>query len=294
MDDLLPRADISAQLGDPIALLGSANWKERKEGLDAVEAAIAAAGGRIQANVGRRAGAEAGVLCGERGRCGAVAGGPISGSRPPSDVTAAAETNRWPTCSPRSRRAWRTQTGTWRCRCGAVGGGSDIRPAAVSLRAVAAASRGQWPRTPARPPARDRLFPARRRWASSQSWRRRWGAASGARGASCWGLRSSASPTTSPWWAGLPCFRRICASLHTWLLAAASALLPRAQLLCGSGSPSLRPRPRTHTNPLASHAAAGARRGHRHGRGVGGRRARRAALRGGRGGGVPARVLSCL
>lgn len=49
MDDLLPRADISGQLaGEVIGKLGSANWKERKEGLDEVEAILAAAGGRIQ------------------------------------------------------------------------------------------------------------------------------------------------------------------------------------------------------------------------------------------------------
>lgn len=49
MDDLLPRTDISSQItGELIGKLGSANWKERKEGLDEVEAILAAAGGRIR------------------------------------------------------------------------------------------------------------------------------------------------------------------------------------------------------------------------------------------------------
>lgn len=49
MDDLLPRSDISGQItGELVGKLGSANWKERKEGLDEVEAILAAAGGRIQ------------------------------------------------------------------------------------------------------------------------------------------------------------------------------------------------------------------------------------------------------
>jgi hypothetical protein len=49
MDDLLPRADISGQItGELLGKLTSANWKERKEGLDEVEAILAAAGGRIQ------------------------------------------------------------------------------------------------------------------------------------------------------------------------------------------------------------------------------------------------------
>jgi cytoskeleton-associated protein 5 len=49
MDDLLPRSDISGQItGELVGKLGSANWKERKEGLDEVEAIITAAGGRIQ------------------------------------------------------------------------------------------------------------------------------------------------------------------------------------------------------------------------------------------------------
>eukprot|EP00775_Hariotina_reticulata_P007310 gene7310-7523_t len=53
MDDLLPRADISGQItGELVSKLCSANWKERKEGLDEVEAIIAAAGGRIQPSVG--------------------------------------------------------------------------------------------------------------------------------------------------------------------------------------------------------------------------------------------------
>jgi hypothetical protein len=49
MDDLLPRADISGQItGELVGKLTSANWKERKEGLDEVEGILAAAGGRIQ------------------------------------------------------------------------------------------------------------------------------------------------------------------------------------------------------------------------------------------------------
>lgn len=49
MDDLLPRSDISGQItSELVGKLGSANWKERKEGLDEVEAILAAAGGRIQ------------------------------------------------------------------------------------------------------------------------------------------------------------------------------------------------------------------------------------------------------
>ena len=51
MDDLLPRADISGALAGAVAALGSANWKERKEGLDEIEAVVAAAGGRIHPNV---------------------------------------------------------------------------------------------------------------------------------------------------------------------------------------------------------------------------------------------------
>jgi cytoskeleton-associated protein 5 len=53
MDDLLPRADISGQItGELVGKICSANWKERKEGLDEVEAIVAAAGGRIQPSVG--------------------------------------------------------------------------------------------------------------------------------------------------------------------------------------------------------------------------------------------------
>jgi hypothetical protein len=56
MDDLLPRADISGALAPLVAGLGSSNWKDRKAALDEVEAAVAAAGGRIQPNVRRAAG----------------------------------------------------------------------------------------------------------------------------------------------------------------------------------------------------------------------------------------------
>jgi len=52
LDDLLPRADISAAIASPVAALSSPNWKERKAGLDEIEAAIAAAGRRIQPSVG--------------------------------------------------------------------------------------------------------------------------------------------------------------------------------------------------------------------------------------------------
>jgi hypothetical protein len=52
MDDLLPRADISGEIASAVAALGSANWKERKAALDEIEAAVAAAGGRIQPGVG--------------------------------------------------------------------------------------------------------------------------------------------------------------------------------------------------------------------------------------------------
>lgn len=53
MDDLLPRADISGAIAGAVGMLGSANWKERKEALDEIEAALAGAGGRIQPNVRR-------------------------------------------------------------------------------------------------------------------------------------------------------------------------------------------------------------------------------------------------
>jgi hypothetical protein len=56
MDDLLPRADISGAIAPHVAALGSANWKERKAALDEIDAAIASAGGRIQANVSTRGG----------------------------------------------------------------------------------------------------------------------------------------------------------------------------------------------------------------------------------------------
>lgn len=56
IDDLLPRSDISGQItGELVGKMGSANWKERKEALDEVEAIIAAAGGRIQPCVSRAA-----------------------------------------------------------------------------------------------------------------------------------------------------------------------------------------------------------------------------------------------
>jgi len=52
MDDLLPRADISDSI-TPALLndLGSANWKDRKAALDAVEQLLVDAGGRIQPTV---------------------------------------------------------------------------------------------------------------------------------------------------------------------------------------------------------------------------------------------------
>jgi cytoskeleton-associated protein 5 len=48
-DNLLPRADVSAQLADPALLsaLCSSDWKERKAAVEAVDAAVAGAGGRI-------------------------------------------------------------------------------------------------------------------------------------------------------------------------------------------------------------------------------------------------------
>lgn len=52
-DDLLPREDISASITPALlSNLGSANWKERKAGMDEVEGLVAAAGGRIQPHVG--------------------------------------------------------------------------------------------------------------------------------------------------------------------------------------------------------------------------------------------------
>lgn len=63
MDDLLPRADVSGAIAGAVAALGSANWKDRKAGLEEIEAAVAAAGGRIQANVRRTR------FPGPRGRC---------------------------------------------------------------------------------------------------------------------------------------------------------------------------------------------------------------------------------
>ncbi|CAD7700615.1 unnamed protein product [Ostreobium quekettii] len=52
-DDFLPRQDISAQITPAlINKLGSANWKERKEGLDDVEQILAGAGNRIDPCVG--------------------------------------------------------------------------------------------------------------------------------------------------------------------------------------------------------------------------------------------------
>lgn len=51
-EDLLPRADISASITPALLTnLGSANWKERKQGLDDVEALLVGAGGRIQPQV---------------------------------------------------------------------------------------------------------------------------------------------------------------------------------------------------------------------------------------------------
>ncbi|KAL6753732.1 armadillo-type protein [Haematococcus lacustris] len=53
MDELMPRADISAAF-TPALLesLGGSNWKDRKQAMDNVEAAITSAGGRIQPQVG--------------------------------------------------------------------------------------------------------------------------------------------------------------------------------------------------------------------------------------------------
>ncbi len=81
-DDLLPREDISGAITSKlVAELGSANWKERKAAMDEVEGLLAAAGGRIQPNVGaRRWGA------GGAGRC---AGGWCAG---------ASGLGRWRTC----------------------------------------------------------------------------------------------------------------------------------------------------------------------------------------------------
>ncbi len=51
-DDLLPRADISASLSSAIINnMGSAQWKERKEAMEAVDKLIKDAGGRIQPQV---------------------------------------------------------------------------------------------------------------------------------------------------------------------------------------------------------------------------------------------------
>lgn len=51
-DDLLPRTDISGLVtGELVTQLSSANWKERKAGLDAIEAMLTQAGGRIQPQV---------------------------------------------------------------------------------------------------------------------------------------------------------------------------------------------------------------------------------------------------
>ena len=52
LDDLLPRVDISPQLGSKvIASLGSTNWKERNHTMDDIENIIKGAA-RIQSNVG--------------------------------------------------------------------------------------------------------------------------------------------------------------------------------------------------------------------------------------------------
>ena len=51
-DELLPRADISGQLGSKVmASLGSSNWKERNHTMDDIENIIKAAS-RIQPSVG--------------------------------------------------------------------------------------------------------------------------------------------------------------------------------------------------------------------------------------------------
>ncbi|KAJ9516943.1 hypothetical protein QJQ45_027414, partial [Haematococcus lacustris] len=53
MDELMPRADISAAITPSLLeSLGSSNWKDRKQAMDNVEAAITSAGGRIQPQVG--------------------------------------------------------------------------------------------------------------------------------------------------------------------------------------------------------------------------------------------------
>ncbi|GIL97467.1 hypothetical protein Vretimale_3111 [Volvox reticuliferus] len=52
-DDLLPRTDISGQItAELITQLCSSNWKERKAGLDAIEAILTQAGNRIQPQTG--------------------------------------------------------------------------------------------------------------------------------------------------------------------------------------------------------------------------------------------------
>lgn len=51
-DDLLPRQDISTSITSAILNnLTSSNWKERKDGLDAVEQLLVSAGNRIQPQV---------------------------------------------------------------------------------------------------------------------------------------------------------------------------------------------------------------------------------------------------
>lgn len=58
MDDLFPRVDLVAQLGDDvIAGLGDGNWKVRKEALDKVAGALQASNNRIKANLGDLPGA---------------------------------------------------------------------------------------------------------------------------------------------------------------------------------------------------------------------------------------------
>ncbi|GFH15506.1 protein MOR1 [Haematococcus lacustris] len=53
MDELMPRADISAAITPSLLeSLGGSNWKDRKQAMDNVEAAITSAGGRIQPQVG--------------------------------------------------------------------------------------------------------------------------------------------------------------------------------------------------------------------------------------------------
>lgn len=53
MEDLFPRADLMSSLpGDTIQKLGDANWKVRKEGLDAVRSTLELSGNKIQPHIG--------------------------------------------------------------------------------------------------------------------------------------------------------------------------------------------------------------------------------------------------